>query len=151
MFTLLTWLENQKVHSRHRGRRLGWGSSLNLFVQKREVKGVPSILVGKSRVLSKERKRSIGRNHWKKSSCPVSRFDFRVYSFLGCYNNFGVHLPGIHTRPLIQCAIYPYTTCTNSTELLSFKYNQFNISRQKIFHSIRIQTRLASCVFLPGN
>ena len=44
----------------------GWGSSLNLFVQKREVKGVPSILVGKSSVLSKERKRSIGRNHWKK-------------------------------------------------------------------------------------
>ena len=34
----------------------GWGGSLNLFVQKREVKGVPSILVGKSRVLSKERK-----------------------------------------------------------------------------------------------
>ena len=50
------------------GQKVGeGGSSLNLFVQKREVKGVPSILVGKSRVLSKERKRSIGRNHWKKS------------------------------------------------------------------------------------
>ena len=120
----------------------GWGSSLNLFVQKREVKGVPSILVGKSRVLRKERKRSIGRNHWKKSSCPVSRFDFRVYSFLGCYNNFGVHLPGTHTIPLIQCAIYPNNTYANTTAILSFKYYyQFDISRKKIFHSIRIQTQ----------